>query len=229
MTRTEIRPYMFETLMYLVCVHAQVSEVTPPLLDRTLNALVESLVEEALRCFKQVKRFGMGGMLRVGYLLFLSIRDLLRPSDTDRTFFFFDMCCMWWWVVKLTHIRTGHVGDRVHAPDTLTLHHVQHSKDALRPVHQDFAGVRPSSRGRELAEQPRRRQAHPERDPSEDRHRVLVLPRDKGKGRRGRQGRQAGQEGPRCADEWECAGAALQLTVTLSFVPFFVTYIEPRT
>lgn len=56
---------MFETLMYLVGVHAQVSNVVPPLLDRTLNALVESLAEEALRCFKQVKRFGMGGMLRV--------------------------------------------------------------------------------------------------------------------------------------------------------------------
>jgi exocyst complex component 2 len=62
----EIRPYMFDTLLYLVGVHAQVNEVAPPLLDRTLNALVESLVEEALRCFKQVKRFGMGGMLRVG-------------------------------------------------------------------------------------------------------------------------------------------------------------------
>ncbi|KAF8480248.1 exocyst complex component Sec5-domain-containing protein [Russula ochroleuca] len=61
---TEIRPYMFDTLLYLVGVHAQVNEVTPPLVDRTLNALVESLVEEALRCFKQVKRFGMGGMLR---------------------------------------------------------------------------------------------------------------------------------------------------------------------
>ena len=87
MTRTEIRPFMFETLMYLVGVHAQVSEVTPPLLDRTLNALVESLVEEALRCFKQVKRFGMGGMLRVGLSpFFFSIRDL-RPSGTDRLFF----------------------------------------------------------------------------------------------------------------------------------------------
>ncbi len=61
---------MFETLLYLVGVHAQVNEVAPPLLDRTLNALVESLVEEALRCFKQVKRFGMGGMLRVGYFFF---------------------------------------------------------------------------------------------------------------------------------------------------------------
>ena len=61
----EIRPYVFDTLMYLVGVHAQVSDIAPPLLDRTLNRLVESLVEEALRCFKQVKRFGMGGMLRV--------------------------------------------------------------------------------------------------------------------------------------------------------------------
>jgi exocyst complex component 2 len=49
--------------------------VAPPLLDRMLNALVESLVEEALRCFKQVKRFGMGGMLRVGLNLFFSLRN----------------------------------------------------------------------------------------------------------------------------------------------------------
>jgi exocyst complex component 2 len=61
---------MFDTLMYLVGVHAQVSDVAPPLLDRTLNALVESLAEEALLCFKQVKRFGMGGMLRVGFFFF---------------------------------------------------------------------------------------------------------------------------------------------------------------
>ncbi len=61
---------MFETLIYLVGVHAQVSEIAPLLLDRTLNALVESLVEEALRCFRQVKRFGMGGMLRVGLSFF---------------------------------------------------------------------------------------------------------------------------------------------------------------
>jgi len=63
---------MFETLIYLVGVHAQVSEIAPLLLDRTLNALVESLVEEALRCFRQVKRFGMGGMLRVGLSFFFS-------------------------------------------------------------------------------------------------------------------------------------------------------------
>lgn len=61
----EIRPYVYETMIYLVGVHAQVSAAAAPLLDRTLRALVEDVAEEALRCFRQVKRFGMGGMLRV--------------------------------------------------------------------------------------------------------------------------------------------------------------------
>lgn len=57
--------------MNLVGVHAQVTATAAPLLDRTLNALVEDIAEEALRCFRQVKKFGMGGMLRVGvYLLY---------------------------------------------------------------------------------------------------------------------------------------------------------------
>ncbi|KAM5533570.1 hypothetical protein V8D89_012786 [Ganoderma adspersum] len=60
----EIRPYVYETLMYLVGIHAQVSAAAAPLLERTLNALVQDVADEALRCFRQVKRFGMGGMLR---------------------------------------------------------------------------------------------------------------------------------------------------------------------
>lgn len=65
----EIRPYVYELLMYLVGVHAQVTAAAGPLLERTLNALVEDIADEALRCFRQVKRFGMGGMLRVRRLL----------------------------------------------------------------------------------------------------------------------------------------------------------------
>lgn len=51
--------------MTLVEVHAQVSHVTEGLLERTLCAIVDVAANEALRCFCQVKRFGMGGMLRV--------------------------------------------------------------------------------------------------------------------------------------------------------------------
>lgn len=87
--------------MYLVGVHAQVSDVAPPLLDRTLNALVESLAEEALLCFKQVKRFGMGGMLRVRVLL----------------------CIIYHGVDRSRCLSAGHPGDRVYASNTLALHH----------------------------------------------------------------------------------------------------------
>ena len=62
---TEIRPYVFEILMFLVNIHAQVSAAAAPSLERTLSALVEDVAEEALRCFRQVSKFGMGGMLRV--------------------------------------------------------------------------------------------------------------------------------------------------------------------
>ena len=56
---------MYETLMYLVGVHAQITSVAESVLERTLNYLAETLADEALKCFKQVKKFGMGGMLRV--------------------------------------------------------------------------------------------------------------------------------------------------------------------
>ncbi|THH31004.1 hypothetical protein EUX98_g3179 [Antrodiella citrinella] len=45
-------------------IHAQVTAAAAPLLDRTLSTLVEDIADEALRCFRQVKKFGMGGMLR---------------------------------------------------------------------------------------------------------------------------------------------------------------------
>ncbi|KAF8189841.1 exocyst complex component Sec5-domain-containing protein [Mycena galopus ATCC 62051] len=61
---TEIRPYMYEALIYLVTVHAQVSAISEPLLTRTLTTLVDALAAEAFQCFRQIPRFGMGGMLR---------------------------------------------------------------------------------------------------------------------------------------------------------------------
>ena len=60
---------MYETLIAIVSIHAQVCSIVEQLLDRTLNAIVEEVATEALRCFRQVKRFGMGGMLRVSFTL----------------------------------------------------------------------------------------------------------------------------------------------------------------
>ncbi|KAG2750394.1 hypothetical protein P692DRAFT_20776441 [Suillus brevipes Sb2] len=61
---TEIRPYMYKALMGLVEIHAQISRVAENLLERGMYALVENVAQDALISFKQVKRFGMGGMLR---------------------------------------------------------------------------------------------------------------------------------------------------------------------
>jgi exocyst complex component 2 len=56
---------MYKALIFLVEVHAQVCKIAEPLLDRMLRTLAEELAAEALRCFRQVRRFGMGGMLQV--------------------------------------------------------------------------------------------------------------------------------------------------------------------
>ncbi|KAF8999104.1 exocyst complex component sec5 [Cyathus striatus] len=80
---TEIRPYMYETLMFLVGIHAQVCSAAESLLERVLNALVEELAEEALRCFRQVKRFGMGGMLRATLEIEFMHQTLLRYVTTS--------------------------------------------------------------------------------------------------------------------------------------------------
>lgn len=102
----EIRPYMYETLMYLVGIHAQVSKAAEPLLDRTLSALVNELAEESLRCFRQVKRFGMGGMLRVGF-----------PTSADPSVLIFDLLnrqlwklssCIKPWAAMLRHLQLRH-------------------------------------------------------------------------------------------------------------------------
>ncbi|KAH9923300.1 exocyst complex component Sec5-domain-containing protein [Amylocystis lapponica] len=83
----EIRPYVFEVLMFLVGVHAQISAAALPLLERTLNALVEDVASEALRCFRQVKRFGMGGMLRATLEIEFLHQTLSRyvTSSADQT------------------------------------------------------------------------------------------------------------------------------------------------
>jgi len=61
---TEVRQYIFNMLLSMVQVHAKVSAVSKALLERTMTALVGDITTEALKCFKQIRKFGMGGMLR---------------------------------------------------------------------------------------------------------------------------------------------------------------------
>jgi exocyst complex component 2 len=73
--RAEVHAYIYEALLSLVLVHAQISAVARPLVHRTLSALVDELATEALDCFKRIDRFGMGGMLQV-----CAQGEMIRPS-----------------------------------------------------------------------------------------------------------------------------------------------------
>lgn len=61
---TEVRSYIYESLLSLVLVHSQVTAIARSLVARTVGALVEELAKHALQAFSQVQRFGMGGMLQ---------------------------------------------------------------------------------------------------------------------------------------------------------------------
>ncbi|KAF9115084.1 hypothetical protein BGX27_009007 [Mortierella sp. AM989] len=60
---TGVHAFMIEALLSLVVVHAQISEIAPPLVFRALSALLINMAQDCLRCFQQIERFGMGGML----------------------------------------------------------------------------------------------------------------------------------------------------------------------
>jgi len=61
---TEVHAYIYECLLQLVLVHAQINAVARPLVDRVLAALIEAVATEALNCFQEIQRFGLGGMLQ---------------------------------------------------------------------------------------------------------------------------------------------------------------------
>ncbi|POY70342.1 hypothetical protein BMF94_6622 [Rhodotorula taiwanensis] len=60
----EVHQFIYDALLSLVLVHAQVSATAKPLVARILGSLVEELAQVALDAFSKVERFGMGGMLQ---------------------------------------------------------------------------------------------------------------------------------------------------------------------
>lgn len=61
----EVHPFIYEALLSLVQVHAQVRSIAKPLVSRTISALVDQVVKVILDSFNRITRFGMGGMLQV--------------------------------------------------------------------------------------------------------------------------------------------------------------------
>lgn len=63
-TNPEVHPFIYETLLALVQIHAQVRTVAKPLVPRAISTLLEHLAGVILEAFGQIERFGMGGMLQ---------------------------------------------------------------------------------------------------------------------------------------------------------------------
>ena len=61
---SEVHPFIYEALLSLVQIHAQVRTVVKLLVPRTITTLLENLAEVVLESFGKVDRFGMGGMLQ---------------------------------------------------------------------------------------------------------------------------------------------------------------------
>ena len=61
---TDVHPFIYEALLALVQIHAQVRAVAKQLVDRVIVALLEKVTNQTLKNFRKVEVFGMGGMLQ---------------------------------------------------------------------------------------------------------------------------------------------------------------------
>ena len=83
---TEVRQYIHEALIFLVSIHAQVTTTSRALLERTLAALIVEIVNEALQCFRQISRFGMGGVLRVRQAFQINVSLMIVKATLEIEF-----------------------------------------------------------------------------------------------------------------------------------------------
>jgi hypothetical protein len=57
---------MFKALLYLVRVHSDVNELTPNLVRRVIERMMEELSQAIKDAFQHIRQLSMGGMLTVG-------------------------------------------------------------------------------------------------------------------------------------------------------------------
>ncbi|KAI8970337.1 exocyst complex component Sec5-domain-containing protein [Mycotypha africana] len=82
----EVHPFVYEALMTLVMVHSQINSVASQLVPRALSRLLESLAKDCLHSFRQVERFGMGGMLQATLeieFMHQTLSQYVTPTASD--------------------------------------------------------------------------------------------------------------------------------------------------
>ncbi|KAK7203423.1 exocyst complex component Sec5-domain-containing protein [Myxozyma melibiosi] len=61
---TDVDVYIYEALLALVHVHAQVFTVAPSLIERVISELLKHIISTIVECFRQVDKFSFGGLLQ---------------------------------------------------------------------------------------------------------------------------------------------------------------------
>ncbi|KAF7732380.1 hypothetical protein EC973_005276 [Apophysomyces ossiformis] len=83
---TEVHSFVYEALMKLVMVHSQVSMVAHSLIHRALSSLLENMATDCLESFREVERFGMGGMLQATLeieFMHQTLSQYVTPAASD--------------------------------------------------------------------------------------------------------------------------------------------------
>ncbi|ORZ16960.1 exocyst complex component Sec5-domain-containing protein [Absidia repens] len=83
---TEVHSFVYEALMTLVMVHSQISGVAKQLVYRALSFLLEAMANDCLESFRQVERFGMGGMLQATLeieFMHQTLSQYVTPAASD--------------------------------------------------------------------------------------------------------------------------------------------------
>ncbi|KAG5440330.1 hypothetical protein PCANB_001900 [Pneumocystis canis] len=86
----KIQPYVFNSILSLVVVHSQLSNITSNLIPRALTSLIRSLSQTLLESFQKIDRFGIGGMLQV-IVDVEFIKQVLEAFIDDETFKIFGL------------------------------------------------------------------------------------------------------------------------------------------
>jgi exocyst complex component 2 len=87
--RIDVRPYMFKALLYLVRVHSDVNELTPNMVKRVIERMMEELAQAIKDAFQHINKLSMGGMLTVssiaGALILLQVSHHGRSCHCQAT------------------------------------------------------------------------------------------------------------------------------------------------
>ncbi|CCJ29652.1 unnamed protein product [Pneumocystis jirovecii] len=85
-----IQPYVFNSILSLLVVHSQISNITMNLIFPILTNLVKSLSQALYESFQKIDRFGIGGMLQV-IVEVEFIKQVLETFIDEETFKIFGM------------------------------------------------------------------------------------------------------------------------------------------